>query len=299
MKKILITGVNGLLGQKLMALLAHQFEVVATAKQPSPKLSIPKIPYFKLDITKTRQCRDLIQKVKPDFIINAASFTQVDACEEEKELCWQVNVKGVENLAEAARRTMSLLIHLSTDYLFDGTEGPYEEDHLPRPLGYYGKSKLASENAVRKVGIPYAIVRTNVLYGTGIGVKNNFFLWVYSTLKSDKPINVVTDQYNNPTFVDDLAEGIKLLIEGSRYGLYNIAGKEYVNRYDFAQKLARTFGFSESLIHPLTTDQLQQKAPRPLKGGLKIDRAQKELGYQPRSLVETFRILKAELEAGE
>ena len=296
MKKVLITGANGLLGQSLLREFSQRFTLLATARNARLNYPINNLRCQPLDISRWGECRDIIDEFKPDVIVNAAAFTNVDACEAQKEQCWRANVKGVENLARAARKNMALLVHISTDYVFDGQKGPYSETAHPDPLGYYGKTKLASENAVRMTGIPYAIVRTNVVYGTGVNVKNNFFLWVYQSLNAGKSINIVTDQYNNPTLADDLAMGIRLLIEQSKYGIYNIAGPEYVNRYEFALKIAEVFGFSTAEIHPITSDALQQKAPRPMRGGLIVDKAKKELGYSPKSIVNALKFLKIRLE---
>lgn len=300
MKRVLITGANGLLGQKLVLALFPHFEVLATARQPRwyPADTLPRddaVAYRQLDITHLQQCREVIDDFCPDVIVNAAAYTHVDACEEEKELCWQVNVKGVEHLARVARKHMSLVVQLSTDYIFDGTAGPYGETDRPRPLGYYGKAKLAAENAVRVAGIPYAIVRTNVLYGIGERVKTNFFLWVYNSLKAGQSIRVVTDQYNNPVLAEDLAEGIRLLIAQSGYGVYHMAGEDYLNRYEFARAVARVFEFDEWRVQPITTAELKQKAPRPMKGGLRIDKAKADLGYQPRSITQALKFLKSRL----
>jgi dTDP-4-dehydrorhamnose reductase len=134
------------------------------------------------------------------------------------------------------------------------------------------------------------------LYGLGIDVKHNFFLWLYNNLKQGKSINVVTDQYNTPTLADDLAFGILQLIEKSAYGLFHMSGKEYINRYDFALRLADVFDFDKNLIHSITTDQLNQEADRPMKGGLKIDKAAKELNYAPKSIVGSFEYLKTKMD---
>ncbi len=296
-KKILITGANGLLGQKLVSALHKDFQILATGRQPRLLLEDLRVPYRVLDIIDFQQCKKIVIPFKPDIIINSAAFTHVDACEDQREACWRTNVKGVENLASCARKNMAQLIQVSTDYIFEGTDGPYPEDAKPHPLGYYGKSKLASENAVRMIGIPFAIVRTNVLYGVGTGVKTNFFLWVYQNLKDSKEIRVVTDQYNNPTLAEDLAEGIRLIISQSQYGVFHLAGIDYLNRFDFAMKIAEIFGFSRELIHPITTDQLKQKAPRPMRGGLSIELAKRTLGFQPRHVEEALEFLKHQLYA--
>lgn len=295
MKKIMITGASGLLGQALMRTFSGKYQVIATAKSELPDALTGKVEFHQLDISNAARCKDLIQELDPDVIINAAAYTNVDGCEDHREICWRANVKGVENLAVAARKNMALLVQLSTDYIFDGEDGPYDEDDTPNPLGYYGKAKLASENAVRVVGIPYAIIRTNVIFGTGIDVKNNFFLWLYNSLKAGKNIRVVTDQYNNPVAADDLALGIRQLVDESKYGVFHMGGKEYLNRYEFAVQLAEVFGFSRELITPIETGELQQKAPRPMKGGLKIDKAANTFGYAPRPLKSVFNSLKNRL----
>ncbi len=294
-KKILITGANGLLGQKLVTSLNQEYEILATGRHPHLQIDAPGVSYQVLDITDLKQCKEVILAFQPDVIVNAAAFTHVDACEEQRETCWKTNVKGVENLAACARKNMAQLIQVSTDYIFEGTDGPYPEDAKPSPLGYYGKSKLASENVVRMVGIPFAIVRTNVLYGVGTGVKTNFFLWVYQSLKDSKEIRVVTDQYNNPTLAEDLAEGIRLIIRQSQYGVFHLAGADYLNRFDFAMKIAEIFDFSTELIHPITTDQLNQKAPRPMRGGLSIELAKQRLGFHPRRLDDALEFLKHQI----
>lgn len=291
----MVSGANGLLGQKLVTALAGQFEVLATARQDALTVQVPGIRYQPLDITRQADCKQLVHGFQPDVIVNAAALTHVDACETRREECWNINVKAVENLAAAARRNMAQLVHLSTDYLFDGKQGPYDEDDTPNPIGYYGKSKLASENAVRLKGVPYAIVRTNVIYGTGEKVKNNFFLWVYNSLRAGKAIRVVTDQYNNPILAEDLAEGIRKMISASRYGIYHLAGREYLNRFDFAVAIADVFDFDKELITPILTADLNQASPRPMKGGLKIDKAISDFQFEPRSLDTALDFLKLQL----
>lgn len=297
MKKIFITGANGLLGQKLVKYLSSDYQLITSGEQEHLLLPVKGIPYHTLDITSAHACREIMSGYKPDIIINAASYTDVDGCEVHRELCWNVNVKGVENLAFAARKNMALLIHLSTDFVFDGEAGPYSEEDKPNPLSYYGKSKLASENIVRIEGIPYAIIRTCVLYGLGVGIKKNFFLWIYDNLKQGNPIKVVTDQFNTPTLVDDLAIGIRQLIRKSQYGLFHMAGPDFMNRFEFARAVARVMGFDSSLIEPITSADLNQKAKRPVRGGLRIDKAKRELGYRPRSVEKSIAFLKKHLTA--
>ncbi len=296
MKRILLTGANGLLGQALIWRLKGNSTLLATGVEPEPELSPDGWEYRTLDITSATQAKELVYEFLPDFIVNAASYTNVDGCEKEKELCWRVNVKGVEILARLARRKNAHFIHYSTDYIFNGQNGPYAEDDRPDPVGYYGKSKLASENVTKQSGCRFTILRTCVLYGVGRGVKQNFFLWVYNNLKAGQPIRVVTDQYNNPTLAEDLAHATEQVIRIGSTGVFHAAGSEYVNRYDFAMKIAQAFQFPPDLITPITSDQLNQAAARPPLGGLKIDLARRVLNYHPHSIEDSLSYLKMKLE---
>jgi dTDP-4-dehydrorhamnose reductase len=187
------------------------------------------------------------------------------------------------------------LIHVSTDYVFDGKSGPYSEDDQPNPLSYYGKAKLAGENAVRTGGIRYAIVRTIVVYGTGINVKNNFALWVIGSLQDGKKIRCVDDQISNPTHVNDLAHAIMKIFETDRCGLYHVCGREKVSRYEFAIRAAEVFELDSSLVECIKTADLEQRAPRPMVTGFVTLKAETELGLKPMNIREGLRTLKSEL----
>jgi dTDP-4-dehydrorhamnose reductase len=295
MKKVIITGANGLLGQALILFFREKYEILGTGLENRSFLPEDGWLYQKLDITNSQKCKDAIKEFSPEVIINAASFTDVDGCEKDKELCWQVNVKGVENLAKISRGLDIHLIHYSTDYVFDGKEGPYDETARPNPVGYYGKSKLASENVLQQIGCPFTIIRTCVLYGTGVEVKRNFFLWVMENLQNEKKIRVVTDQFNNPTLAEDLATGSQLVIEQAALGKFHLAGRDYLSRYDFALKICGIFNKTEELVVPIKSKELGQAAPRPSRGGLKIDLAQKKLYYMPRSVEESLIFLRWKL----
>lgn len=284
------------MGQALLGELSNDYTILATGKENEPALPPLRWDYLPLDITNKSENQKIVSDFVPDVIVNAASFTHVDACEKEKETCWKVNVKAVEYLARFARRYDIHLIHYSTDYIFDGRNGPYAEDDRPNPVGYYGKSKLASENVLRQEGCPFTILRTCVLYGRGVLVKPNFFLWVLNNLKSKQKIKVVTDQYNNPTLVDDLANGTRLVIEHPAHGVFHFGGSEYINRYDFALSVADVFNLAGNLISPVVTDDLDQVAERPLRGGLKIVRARDQFAYHPRSVVDSLIYLKQKME---
>jgi dTDP-4-dehydrorhamnose reductase len=269
MKRILICGANGLLGQRLSLMLSTQtdYEVLNTSIERSFVYDNLLFDYNQLDITNRSDVKSLASSFQPHVILNAAAATNVDWCESNREEAWKANVTAVENLADATRKVGAKLVHISTDYVFDGKYGPYDEEAQPHPVGYYGKTKLASENAIRTADIANVILRTIVLYGSGIGVKTNFALWVIHNLKAGKPINVVDDQIGNPTFVGDLALAMIKAFELNREGIFHIGGGEQISRYDFAVKAATIFGLDVSLIKRIKTDDLHQKAPRPMISG--------------------------------
>ena len=296
-ERVLLVGSNGLLGQKMAELLTRgsPYTVYLTSIESKPITPIQSVDYAPLDITNKKDVRQLVATIGPKVIINCAAMTNVDACEHERELAWRINVGGVENLIEAARKNGSRIVHVSTDYIFDGRLGPYAEDDRPEPLSYYGKTKLASENALRSSGLEYDIVRSMVLFGYAPGVKPNFALWLIENLEAQSPVRVVDDQIGNPTLVDDLAYGILRAVELGRTGVYHIAGRDMVSRYDFARKLAQVFGFEVSLITPIKTSQLRQPAPRPLKSGLITLKAEVELGFKPSTVEQGLIVLKSQL----
>jgi dTDP-4-dehydrorhamnose reductase len=299
MKRILVTGSNGLLGQALALILKSQYELLLTGIEGKSAIRNLDSSYHSLDITSMAAIKEIIKEFVPDIIINTASYTQVDQCESRKEQCWQINVKGVENLASLARRYDIHLIHYSTDYIFDGKKGPYGEDDKPNPLSYYGKSKLASENVLMQISCPYTIVRTCVIYGSDPEVKQNFFLWLLNNLRKNKNISIVNDQLNNPTLAEDLARGTQLICDDQKQGIFHLAGADYLSRFDFAMAMADFFQLNKELITPIDSQQLGQAANRPRFGGLKIEKARDQLGYQPTPLFSTFEYLKGKMSDDE
>ncbi len=296
-RRVLIIGCNGLLGQKVTELFVRgsSFTITLASLEPKPLQAFPSVEYVPFDMTSKKEVRQLVYGCEPDVIINCAAMTNVDACENERELAWKINVGGLENLIEAARRSNARIFHVSSDYIFDGKAGPYTEDDRPEPLSYYGKTKLAGENALRVSGLEYFIARTMVLYGYAPGTKMNFALWLFQSLEKKTPVRVVDDQFGNPTLADDLAYGIMRGVELERTGIYNIAGREIVHRHEFATRLALAFDHDPSLIIPIKTSSLNQPAARPLKSGLITLKAEVELGIKPSNVDEGIAILKSQL----
>lgn len=297
MAKVLLTGANGLLGQAVISIFSREsdFDVIATSVEPELYVEAGNYRYEQLDVTVKESVKKAVKKHNPDVIVNCAAFTDVDKCETERELCWKLNVDAVKNLIISSRISDSKVIHISTDYIFDGKNGPYTEDSTPNPVSFYGRSKLASENALTTSGIDYVILRTIVLYGIGNKVKSNFALWLINNLSMNKPVNIVTDQIGNTTVSDDLAYGILKCAEQDAYGIYNIAGKDIISRLDFTYNLCDIFGFDKSLVTSILTSDLNQPAPRPLKSGLITLKAETELGFKPMDSKEGLQLLKYQM----
>lgn len=293
-KRILVVGANGLLGQRLIAFYAvnENVELLGCSIEDNPFFDT--VPYVRCDVTLREDVKKVIFDFYPDVVINAAGFTNVDLSEKERETAWKINVKGVEYLAEACRTIDAKIIHISTDYIFNGLNGPYDENAKADPLGYYGRTKLASENALKIGAVIYSVIRTNVLYGIA-NSRPDFVRWVIDSLSEKKLIRVVHDQINNPTYVEDLVQGINKIVEFDKYGIYNIGGKDFLNRFEFALLIAEYFNLDKNLIKPIITEELKQPAKRPLKSGLITIKAETELGFKPHSIIEALAIIKKQL----
>ncbi len=294
--RILITGSNGLLGQAVVSIITREsdFELVLSSVEEKSNININQ-EYIQLDITSKEKVKKTVADAAPDIIVNCAAYTDVDGCETERELSWRLNVDAVKHLIIAARPAGAKIVHFSTDYVFDGKNGPYDETAIPNPISFYGRTKLAAENALLSSGIKNAIIRTMVLYGAGSKVKPNFATWLVNKLSAGERINIVDDQIGNSTIVDDLAYGTLKLIEAEKEGIYNIAGRDIESRLDFTFKLCDVFGYKKELIKTIKTRDLNQPAPRPLNSGLITLKAQSELGFEPMGTVESLQLLKYQL----
>ena len=285
---ILITGSNGLLGQKLVELIIseNQYKLVATARG-SNRLPQQKNYIFEtLDITNELEVMSIITKHKPNYVIHTAAMTNVDQCETEKENCWDQNVNAVKYMIAACESNSCHLIHLSTDFIFDGISGPYHEQSQPHPLSHYGESKLKAEELLIASKIMYTIARTVLVYGVAHDMsRTNIILWVKKNLEEGKKINVVDDQERSPTLAEDLAQGCLLIVKKNATGIFNIAGEEILTPFEMAILTAEYFSLDKTLINKSDSSTFKQLAIRPLKTGLKIEKAKNELGYLPTSFI--------------
>jgi dTDP-4-dehydrorhamnose reductase len=295
--KILITGANGLLGYKLVQLLSKQSGVQAIATGRRVISDLPaNVSFNELDITDSIQTEKIISQLKPEVVIHTAAMTQVDQCETDRDLCWKANVTGVENLIAACAKSNTHLVHVSTDFIFDGTHGPLDESAVPNPVNYYGESKLAAEKVLQQSTISWSILRTVLVFGVTPDMsRSNIVLWVKKSLEDGKNINVVNDQWRTPTLAEDLAMGCFLAATKKAKGIYNISGEEMMTPYDIAIQTADFFKLNKSLINATDSSKFKQPAMRPPKTGFIISKAKTELGYQPHSFKEGLALMASQL----
>jgi dTDP-4-dehydrorhamnose reductase len=296
----MITGAHGLLGQKTALVLAQETEhqLLLTDLAGDTFFANERFDYQQLDIASMADVKSLVAQYRPDVIVNAAAMTDVDACEVERERAWRINVDGLKHLLIAARKLGScFVVQVSTDYVFDGREGDYTEAMRPNPLGYYGKSKLAAENALLSSGVGGAILRTQVLYGTGYNVRKNFVTWVLDQAERKQRITAVTDQVGNPTLADDLAFAILKVAARRRAGLYHVSGPEPIDRHAFAQRILEVFRMPTELAPVLTAD-LNQAAPRPMNSSFITLKFEAEFGYRLSGVMQGLRRMLQQVRDG-
>jgi len=292
LKKIFITGASGQLGNSVLNQLNRKFELLATDININQHDTF-NIPFSILDITNIENIKNVLSKFNPDVIINLAAFTDVDGCELNPKKAYLLNTKSVEMLAKDFG---GQFIQISTDYIFDGNNGPYSEDDVTNPISIYGKTKLEAEKVLHDLKINYCIIRTNILFDYHYGTQASFLKWVVDSLQSGKAINIVNDQWNNPTWTVNLAEFIELVIDKNVKGIYNYGGADYLNRLEFAQIISNIFNLDKTLISPISTGSLNQIAPRPLKGGLKIDKIKREFDINGVDLEYSLKMIKSRLQ---
>ncbi|RLD20443.1 MAG: NAD(P)-dependent oxidoreductase [Bacteroidetes bacterium] len=292
--RILVTGANGLLGQKLVALLLKQKDVavLATSRGKSRIQVLPEGSYYTLDVTNREDVIKQFSLLQPDVVIHTAAMTQVDDCELNPEDCKIANIEAVKNVVAGCEQVNAHLVHLSTDFIFDGSEGPLLEDASPNPVNFYGETKLVAEKVIIDSGISWSIARTVLVYGIVPGLsRSNIILWVKENLENHKTIKVVDDQWRTPTLAEDLAEGCWLLAKNKVAGVYNISGKDMLTPYEMAQMVAEYFNLDNSYITQADSSTFSQPAKRPPKTGFIIDKAINELGYNPHSFKEGIEII--------
>ena len=298
MIKVVITGSNGLLGQSLLNVLLKEknnYDVYGFSKGVN-RSGRNDFQYIEIDITNQNQLTKELLKIKPDYIVNTAAMTQVDACENDKVKCDTLNVNVVQWLAAICQELSAHLVHISTDFIFDGKKGWYKETDVPNPLSYYGFSKLKSEQVLEKSNINYTILRTSLVYGKVFDMsKSNIVLWVKESLENKREITIVDDQFRAPTYVEDLALACKISMDKNATGIFNIASSKLLSIYEIAMEIAEVFDLDNSYIKPIASSILNQTANRPAKTGFDLSKTNSILNFYPKTFQEDLQRFKQTL----
>lgn len=296
--KILVTGSNGLLGQKLVHQLTKdkEVELLATARGENRLTNTSGYTYRSLDITNKQQVLACCTEEQPEVIINTAAMTNVDICEAQKKETDALNVDAVSYLVEACKANNIHLVHLSTDFIFDGEDGPYDEEAKANPLSYYGLSKLKAEEIILKSDVSATIIRTVLVYGVAEEMsRSNIVLWAKGALEKGKPINVVNDQFRTPTLAEDLAQGCILAAKQKAKGIFNISGDDFMSVLELVKRVGAFWKLDTSIITEMDSSTLNQAAKRPPKTGFILTKAKNQLGYKPHTFEEGLALLSKQL----
>jgi dTDP-4-dehydrorhamnose reductase len=292
--KVLITGANGFLGQHACVYLKQQgFDVIATSRGESRIPSYFNIEYFSCELTDKTAVEKLVSETKPDVIIHAAAMSKPDECELNKEKCLLHNVTATKYLIEAFEKSAGAdphFIFTSTDFVFGGN-GPHSEEDIPAPLNFYGESKLRAEQLFAETSLLNTIVRPVFIYGeVWNGLRLSYLQQVKHSLEQNKPIKAVSDQRRTPTYVYDVCKGIEQIIIKKKAGIYHFAGKDVLSPYQMAMSIADYFQLDKSLVEEVTLTSFFEAAKRPLRSGLKIEKARAVLNYEPVSFEEGIKL---------
>jgi len=271
--KYVIVGASGMIGKAFMSELSKSGIANFGTYHSRPKAGL-----LHLDITDKESAVRLLSKLEPDVVVQTAAQPNVDYCEDHQDEAWRTNVLGTENLASACRQVGAKHLFISTDYVFDGTAGPYGEEDSVNPINYYARTKVEGENRVRSLS-DHLIIRTGVVFDADRESKN-FALRLVNELSAGRSLRVPIDQIGNPTLASNLAACSIELGTRNKVGTYHLAGRSLMSRYDFALMICGVFDLDQKLVYPVTSEELQQKAKRPKKLGLKTDKASRELSTQ-------------------
>ncbi len=292
--KILVTGANGLVGQRLCRLLVgHGVEVVGIARGPS-RFRVEGLTYVSIDLTLPEQVTAMVAMHKPDVVVNTASMTDVDGCEKAPWDAYRANAALPAQLAVLSKSMGFHLVHMSTDYVFDGANGPYGVDDVPRPSGVYARTKYLGEQAVTSLAGSWAIARTAVVFGWPAAGRNNFGQWLVSSFAEGKGVKLFSDQFVSPSLATNVAAMVGEIAERKQTGLWHTSGATVIDRVSFGKALCEVFGFDAGLITATTLAGLNLAAPRPPKSGLKIEKTRAELAAKPLELAEALKLFHVE-----
>lgn len=292
--RILITGSNGLLGQKIVKIcLKRGTEFLATSNGKNRNQDCPENKYQELDITNQTQIQEVFTSYKPTHIIHTAALTNVDYCELNTEECQEVNVNATRKLWEEAQKINAHFELLSTDFIFDGLKGNYKETDEPSAVSVYGQSKVDAEQVlIHSQNDNWSIARTIIVYGTANNLsRTNIVLWSIDALTKGDPMKIINDQFRMPTWADDLAWGCLEICNRNKKGIFHLCGPELMAVNEIVFRIAKHLDKSIDNVEIISSSTLNQPAKRPPRTGFDLTKSKAELGYNPKTLEETISIL--------
>ena len=292
--RILITGSNGLLGQKIVKIcLKRGVEFLATSNGANRNQECPSERYLEMDITNQPKIAEIFTNYKPTHIIHTAALTNVDYCELNPEECKEVNVLATQKLWEEAQKINAHFQLLSTDFIFDGLKGNYKETDEPSAVSIYGQSKVDAEHVlINSQNKNWSIARTIIVYGTANNLsRTNIVLWSIDALTKGDPMKIIDDQFRMPTWADDLAWGCLEICRRDKTGIFHLCGPELMAVNEIVFRIAKHLGKSIENVEIISSSTLNQPAKRPPRTGFDLTKSRTELGYNPKKLEETITIL--------
>jgi dTDP-4-dehydrorhamnose reductase len=292
--RILVTGSNGLLGQKIVAqLLTSKVDFLATSLGKNRNTNCPSNVYAEMDICNETNITEVFESFQPTHVIHTAAMTNVDTCELQPENCRRINVTAVKFLTTACLKINCHFQLLSTDFVFDGSKGNYNEEDIPNPLSEYARSKVEAEEIAKLLPTQmFSIVRTIIVYGTGENLsRSNIVLWAKEALKNGQELTIIDDQFRAPTWADDLAWACIRICELNEQGIFHIAGPETMSIFHLVERIARFYQLPMSQVKRTDSSTLNQAAKRPPRTGFDLTKARSILGYSPKKLEDTLDLL--------
>jgi dTDP-4-dehydrorhamnose reductase len=279
--KVLLTGANGFVAYYIIqTLLQNNVQVIATTKTTNQlQIQHANLQFLQLDFTNAQQTQQVITQAQPTHIIHAGAISKPDDCEQNQPLAYQINVQGTINILQAAQQINCHVLFISTDFVFNGLTGNYTETNAREAVNYYGQTKILAEDAVMAYTGSYSIARIALVYGKPLAGRNNIITTVKTHLQNNQPYQVFTDQLRTPTYVQDVATAIQLMLQKNATGIYHISGNHIISPYQMAIETANFLKLDASLIQPVTRDTYTQPALRPLNTTFITNKAVQDLGF--------------------
>ena len=288
--KFLVTCAAGLIGNQIVKDLSESNEVFSCYNQSVPEFGTT----TKMDLQNHGMISEVLSEVKPNIVIHLGAMTGVDLCETNESDAFDINSKATQVIAKKCSEFNSFLIYISTDYIFDGESGMYNEDDLPNPISTYGKSKLNGEIAVQNFASNWCIARTSTPYGVHV-TKKSFPTWIIDTVNQNKQVNIVTDQITSPTYVPNISKMLMEICEKKITGVVHAADATRISRYNMAELIFEKFNLDKNLLIPVKTNDMKWNAKRPKDSSLDVTRATSILDNKPQTLQDNLNKLYDEI----